>query len=243
MRLVSPGWIAPEKKCDAEARTTEMSAEPSKHAVTSRPMALKHFRRLMRAASEVLQARYGGHAALQISEETREEFERLIPEIPYVGGRRNPSTELLINTAGILSFHRVLKRHGVQGEEFAEVLQESTVTYMESYPVWLRRLMGRIWMSRWLRRFMHGRARISQQRRYDGEFVYEVVPEDGAYEWGIDYLECGILKFLQSLGETELMDAMCELDHIMFPALGVSLRRTQTLAQGCERCNFRFRRL
>ena len=218
-----------------------MSAEPGSHVTTSKRMALKYFRRLMRAAEKVLQNRYEGDVVVQVLEETQEEFERLIPEIPYVGGRSNPSTDLLINTAGILAFHRVLKRRGVPGEEFAEVLQASTITYMESYPVWIRSLMGRIWMSRWLRRFMHRRARISQQRRYVGDFVYEVVPKNGGYEWGIDYLECAIVKFLHSQGESDLMDYMCELDYVMFPALGVNLERTETIAQGCERCDFRFK--
>lgn len=33
---------------------------------------------------------------------------------------------------------------------------------------------------------------------------------------------------------------MCELDYLMFPALGIELKRTGTIAQGCTHCDFRF---
>ncbi len=83
-------------------------------------------------------------------------------------------------------------------------------------------------------------ARNSQQRNYQEDFVYEVVPGSGNHIWGIDYLECGITKFLVRQGEPELARYASILDLVMFPAIGVTMERTGTIAQGCSRCDFRF---
>jgi hypothetical protein len=49
-------------------------------------------------------------------------------------------------------------------------------------------------------------------------------------------------KFLHSQGADELAPYPCLLDYALFGALGIELRRTQTLAEGGERCDFRFKK-
>jgi hypothetical protein len=34
---------------------------------------------------------------------------------------------------------------------------------------------------------------------------------------------------------------MCRIDFLMFPALGITLKRSGTRAQGCDHCDFRFK--
>jgi hypothetical protein len=34
---------------------------------------------------------------------------------------------------------------------------------------------------------------------------------------------------------------MCRIDFLMFPALGITLKRSGTGAQGCDHCDFRFK--
>ena len=64
------------------------------------------------------------------------------------------------------------------------------------FPQWLRHLIGRFYMSRWNFRRLQKRAAVSQQRHYPGDFVIELVPsQDSQSLQGINYLECGIVKF------------------------------------------------
>jgi hypothetical protein len=73
--------------------------------------------------------------------------------------------------------------------------------------------------------------------------VFTVVEGDGhAFRWGIDYTECGIVKYLRREGAAELAPFLCWLDYPVFAALHVRLVRTETLAQGGQRCDFRFSR-
>ena len=103
--------------------------------------------------------------------------------------------------------------------------------------------MGWYYMSRYNRRRSRQKAALSQERRYPGDWVREHVEGDGdVFEWGMDYTECGIVKFLRSQGADELAPYLCLTDYALFGALGIELTRTMTLAEGYEKCDFRFKR-
>jgi hypothetical protein len=89
----------------------------------------------------------------------------------------------------------------------------------------------------------HRNALESQKRQYPGDWVCTVVGGDGeAYDWGIDQVECGICKFFADRDAEEFVPYMCALDFIASDYFGWGLVRTTTLAEGGERCDFRFKR-
>lgn len=59
---------------------------------------------------------------------------------------------------------------------------------------------------------------------------------------GIDYIECASCKLLNEQGATELGPYVCAVDKVASEMLGWGLRRTMTLAEGGERCDFRFKK-
>ena len=76
----------------------------------------------------------------------REEFERLIPEIPHIPGlRARPLNAFLRVTAQELAVYRAMKKLGRSASEAWEICHEAIVARMEAYPAWkvwlLRRLM------------------------------------------------------------------------------------------------------
>jgi hypothetical protein len=174
--------------------------------------------------------------------ESLAEFEPLIPELPYVGGKRNPLTGNLVSSAGALAVYRVMQQHGKPIEEAGELLYRLMETWIRRYPQLVRHLMGRYYLSRLSQRQSKRQAVLSLQRRYPADWVRIHVDGDGqAFEWGVDYLECGIVKFLCSQGADELAPYLCLTDYALFGALGIELTRTQTLAEGYEKCDFRFK--
>jgi hypothetical protein len=73
--------------------------------------------------------------------------------------------------------------------------------------------------------------------------VFEHVEGDAeTFDWGRDYIECGIVKFLHSQGADELTPCLCLTDYALFGALGIELKRTMTLAEGDKKCDFRFKK-
>lgn len=187
--------------------------------------------------------RYGQAFADILVRESLAEFEALIPELPYIGGDRNPLTGNLVSSAGALAVYRVMQRYGKPIEEAGELLYRSMETWIRRYPRFVRRLMGRYYLSRLSQRQSKKRSALSQQRRYPADWVRVHVDGDGqTFEWGVDYLECGIVKFLHNQGADELAPYLCLTDYALFGALGIELKRTMTLAEGCEKCDFRFKR-
>jgi hypothetical protein len=217
-------------------------ARASDYYLAHKSRLLKQHAKLMAFATDRLRARYGEATTGAIMLEVQQAFEDLIPAIPYIGGGANPFTGTLIRTASIVALYRVLQRRGACIEQTGELVSQMAELWVRRYPAVVRKLIGRLYMSRWWRRRMCKQALASQSHRYRGDFVYEVVEGDGTeFDWGIDYLECGIVKFCHVQGADELAPYLCRMDELLFPALGITLQRRGTLAQGCPRCDFRFR--
>ena len=208
----------------------------------NREKLLAEHRQMAEAGRAFAAQRYGQAFADILVRESLPEFEALIPELPYIGGKQNPLTGNLVSSAGALAVYRAMQRHGKPIEETGELLYRLMETWIRRYPHFVRRLMGRYYLSRLSQRQSKRQSALSQQRRYPADWVRVHVDGDGqAFEWGVDYLECGIVKFLRSQGAEELAPYLCLTDYALFGALGIELTRTQTLANGDKRCDFRFK--
>ena len=62
------------------------------------------------------------------------------------------------------------------------------------------------------------------------------------YDFGVNYLRCGNIKFVKKHGGEELAPCICLSDIALSDAMSWGLKRTQTLADGCQYCDFRFRK-
>jgi hypothetical protein len=59
----------------------------------------------------IIARQYGGELASAILSQAREKFERLIPQIPYIGGDENHLTSSLVKSARCLALYLAMKRH------------------------------------------------------------------------------------------------------------------------------------
>lgn len=218
-------------------------SEPGRGYYTSRRKRLiRDFDRVVREVGEVFEARYGLERTRAMIRRAREEYERLIPELPYVGGKQ-PFTQFVIASAWFLAMHRALNQEGRGVEEAGELAYEASKRYLEKVPGFARRFLGRISSSpRYLER-LRERAEESQHRRYPGDYVFTYVEGDGpTFDYGVDYQECATCKFLQAQGAPKLAPYLCAVDHLYSELLGWGLVRTETLAEGNEKCDFRFKK-
>ena len=217
-----------------------MAAE---YDVQNKANLVKKHDKLVSAGRDILAARYGAALADTLIGESLAEFEKLIPELPDIGGEKNPLNDNLIFSASALAFYRAMMRHGKTVYETGEILYRTMEVWVRRYPRWLRRVMGWYYLSKFNQRGVRQKAAISQQRRYPGDWVREYVEGDGhTFVWGTNYAECGIVKFLHSQGADELAPYLCLTDYALFGALGIDLERTTTLAEGGPRCDFRLKK-
>ncbi len=199
--------------------------------------ALRHYRRPFAEA-------YGKAEGEAIARETLQRFEVLLPDLPFIGGDENSNTRSLYMTAAWLAMYRSLQARGASVEEAARLIYLGAASFSNSFPMrWLMRLQGRRLFSRTFQDQRRHAAAISQQRRYPEDWVFEVVEGNGrGFPFVVDYTECGIVKYLAREGAPELAPYLCWIDYPQFAATQVRLDRTETLAQGGQRCDFRMSR-
>ncbi len=86
-------------------------------------------------------------------------------------------------------------------------------------------------------------AENTQKRIYENDWVVELLPKNNEYDLGYDYLECGVCKLFNDEGCPNLAKYICRLDYMFAETMGLRLERTLTLAEGADKCDFRFFRL
>jgi len=194
---------------------------------------------LMRAS---LVERYGNELANALESEARQQYEELIPDIPCIGGpRARALNTFLLISAQELAVYKALARHGKSPGEAWELCHEALRLRLADFPQWKRWLMRRFMFSRLVRRIVARRARKKEKGRF-GDFEIEyVIGEGDDFDFGVNYLQCGNYGFVKGHGGEDFAPYVCMSDIALSEAMGWGLIRTQTLADGCHYCDFRFR--
>ena len=187
---------------------------------------------------------YGKQEGEAIASESLQRFEALLPDLPYIGGGGNRYTRHLYITAALLAVYRSVQARGATAEEAARLIYLGAASFFNSFPTrWLMRWQGRRMLTPKRMERLRRDAAHSQERRYPDDFVYEWVEADGHdFALGMDVTECGAMKYLEREGAGELASYGCWIDYPQFEAMGLRLDRTETLAQGGQRCDFRISR-
>lgn len=215
-----------DERVDAEyytSRKSEILALFDDHAQAWRPF---------------IASRYGDDFANAILSEAREQHEALIPEIPYIGGDENPMTRHLIRSTTSLAFYKAMKARGKPARETGKIVYDAVVERVSQLTVSpARTLSPEDILSK------REQARRSQERRYPGDWVWEFVEGDGVkFDYGYDFLECGTQKLYHAQGADEFLPFYCFLDFVTSKTSGWGFARTMTLAEGYQKCDFRFKK-
>jgi hypothetical protein len=189
-----------------------------------------------------LVARYGKEFAGTLQKEARQEYEKLIPEVPYIkGSRARLLNSFLLITAQELAVYKAMKKHGKPPGEAWELCHEALRFRLAKVPQWKRSLLRRFMFSRLVRKIVGKRARQHEKVRF-GDFEIEYVISDGdEFDFGVNYLQCGNYNLVKARGGEEFAPYVCMSDIALGEAMGWGLIRTQTLADGCIHCDFRFK--
>lgn len=217
-------------------------ADEQKYYVQRKRAILRDFDNLAKVSRPVLIDSFPAEDISSVVAETRLEVEKLLPRLPYIGGKE-PFTRFVIYSAIWLEVYRTASALGKTVPESGELFYRIGASVIHSYPPILLRLFGGNVFSASYLKGLQARAIESQKRMYPGDYVYEFVPGDGAvFDYGVDYYECATCKFLAAEGAAEVAPYLCPADILYSQTLGWGLKRTMTLAAGDTKCDFRFKR-
>jgi hypothetical protein len=204
---------------------------------------LKDFDQTSALIRNSLVARYSEEFASTLQKETRQEFEDLIPEIPHIKGlRARMLNTFLLITAQELAAYKAMKRQGKQPAETWELCHLALRLRLARVSPWKRWLLRRLMFSSLIKSIIRRRAR-QKHRAHFGEFEIEyLIGEGDDFDFGVNYLQCGNHRFAMKHGGEEFAPYICMSDVALSDAMGWGLIRTQTIADGCQHCDFRFKK-
>lgn len=204
---------------------------------------LKDFDKTAELVRDFVISSYGSDFTDMLYREIRREYAALIPQIPRIKGfRGGPLNTFLVITAQELAVYRVMKKYGKTAGEAWEICHRAIRLKMERLPKIKRWFLARLMYSGIAKRRMQKRAREGQQLKF-GDFEVRYILGDGQnFDFGVDYVACGNYKFMQEQGAKEFAPYVCMSDIALSDTLGWGLIRTETLADGCQRCDFRFKK-
>lgn len=182
------------------------------------------------ACKKQLKARYGG----QTLKECRKEYREIIRRAKDIGPSRLLSAYCMAawfialnrGTGSSAEENYRLFRDGLVKSRLFHLTMGNGDSYLDE-----KKLPGRL---QW--------AAESKKRQYENDWVVDVLPGGEAFDLGYDYLECGACKLCRDEGCYELAQYLCRLDFVLADMMGMELARTTTIAEGCARCDFRYRR-
>ena len=213
-----------------------MSNEKEKnYYVKKKRTILRQFDAATTIVKDILIAKFGEEKFKELTTEARNDFESLLPQIPYVGGKDSRLTEYLVSATILLPLLRVFEKEGLSFDEIGKLTYEIFEVFYKVLPQ-----TDDIFSEEYINQEKEN-AKNSKLRKYPGDWVYDFVEgDDKTFTWGVDFSECGVHKFYKSQGLEHLMPIVCIADFAMARAYGYGLTRTQTRAHGAPICDFRY---
>lgn len=204
---------------------------------------MNQFSKMMLTATEVGRKHFGEETLSELTRRSTDEFEALLPSLPFLGGKNNPSLGLILQSAQTLAFYKACKSVGLDVREFAQLMYEVGEAYYDSVSSIKKRMFRWMAFSSRAKRSWRKWAAETQRRQYAGNWVGEFIEGDGrSFDWGLNFVECGWLKLIREHHAEEAAPYACLGDFVKMRAMGIGFMRTQTLGCGHPICDFRFMR-
>jgi len=173
--------------------------------------------------------------------ETRDHFEQLLPQLPDVGGRKNPFISVIEITGWLISLQRAMNARDRQVQDTIRVACDvADSAYRSLSRRWLR-IGGWCAVRRLPRMIAKHYAKQSRKRRYPDDWVFNVV-EGGDFDWGMEFEQCAVIKLFQA-HECMEMAPYCNFYDLTYSRyMDLGLDASETLGLGCDKCRLLFKR-
>ena len=183
----------------------------------------------------------------QLIANTDHHYSIISRDILFAKTSKNPIDRRLDFSAYFLALIKTLDEKGETFSNIREICLQITSAYVQPknrIQKFFKRLLPKqiaTGMGQALIKSFHNRVR--ENSNSDG-FVAHIITdkqETFGLGYGIDIVECGICKLFQKHHYAKYATILCEVDEITSGLAGLQLIRTGTIANGAEKCDFRFK--
>lgn len=181
-------------------------------------------------------AKYGQEEGNRILELVKKEYENLLPTVPYVGEIDIMQRQMLL-TVIFAAIYRVLKEKEKIGDIW-NLCNDFNKTFIMNLPKIVRWLIKQSTFSKKFKNDFKKNAKEQKEKNLADQWEY--VEGDGkTFDYGTNITKCAKLIFLQKLGYEEFLPYCCLVDKNFAECCNYGFKRTKTLAEGAEYCDFR----
>lgn len=197
----------------------------------------------LQGAAQFLGPELGTARSLKITQQALIRFESLLPNFPDVGGEKNPDTEFIPIAAWYVALYAPMKAVGKTPEDVGKLIYDLNIYSLRSYPpAQARALQAQLFSPAGMAELRNWSA-WTQRKELNANWVADFIPGTGQdFDYGINYTECGLVKYFNTQETPELAPYVCLNDFPKSRTLGTGLQRTKTIANGDGMCNFRYKK-
>jgi hypothetical protein len=185
----------------------------------------------------------------QLIAKTEENAVPISKDTAFAAKSGNPIDKRLEFCGYFLALVKTLDQRGESFDEIRKICLEIVIEYVRpknKIHALAKKIPARVvdtWFANWIfRRFAR---KVSKNKSTDG-FIARIITdkqETFGLGYGVDIIECGICKLFNKHGLGKYASILCEVDKLTSNMAGLILIRTGTIANGAEKCDFRYKRI
>jgi hypothetical protein len=204
---------------------------------------MDYFQQVNQGCQFYLTSRYNPEVARQVTTQAPRVLERLLPDLPDIGGEKNMMTPFLVYAAWYVAFFRAMKSQGLTAEDTGRMMYDLTVMKLGTESRQEAQKQGaELFKPQYLDK-MRKWCAWSQKRTYPADWVGRFIDGRGAdFDYGLDFSQCGAVLFFEKQKTLEVAPYFCLIDFPRSAHLGTGLVRTKTIALGQGVCDFRYKK-
>jgi hypothetical protein len=212
--------------------------------IKRKPKLMNEFSKGLEIARDLLNKKFDEAKVDDLFNQMKSEYEKIIPEIPYIGGNKNPFTTLLVGGMSSLAMFRVLEKEGLSLRDIGEFyynLRDIHNSIRKKNLVKIGKDPAQYPFEITYVDFAKKLCETSKLRNYPDDWVGDYVEGDyNTFEWGFDFYECGIHKVFKRLDAEKFIPFFCLSDFSEANILGFGCSRTKTIGFGASMCDHRY---
>ncbi|WP_243312853.1 L-2-amino-thiazoline-4-carboxylic acid hydrolase [Fundidesulfovibrio agrisoli] len=178
-----------------------------------------------------------------VARDAMEAFAPMIEAMPEIGGEANRNQPYIVYAGWLAAISKAMKAQGLTAADAGRLYYDICLESLRSMPPSALAAAGEAFFSPEGYAATAAWAEWTHLRTYPGDWVATVWLGDGRdFDIGLNYSECGALKFFRSQGEEDVAPYFCINDFPRSSLQGTGLARENTLAQGGAVCDFRYKK-
>ena len=205
---------------------------------------MRSFDERLAVVNEELCKKFDTKKSEELISQMKAEFEKILPDIPYIGGQKNSLTLVLVKCMSDLAIFRTLEKIGFSFREIGEFHHNYVIGAHKLRKEALEKAGRDPSQYPFVPVFVDYQKKLTEDTRlklYPDDFVIDFVEGDGEnFVWGYHVSECGVQKAYKKLGGEKYLPFICLGDYYEAEGLGFGFSRTQVLGFGAPLCTHRF---